>query len=42
MGGAKKSIVTDITISVNDPEEMVRDALNAIDRGYDCLKVKVG
>ena len=22
MGGAKKSIVTDITISVNDPEEM--------------------
>ena len=42
MGGAKKSIVTDITISVNDPEEMVRDALNAIDRGYNCLKVKVG
>ena len=42
MGGAKKSIVTDITISVNDPEEMVRDALNAIQRGYDCLKVKVG
>ena len=42
MGGAKKSIVTDITISVNDPEEMVRDALNAIDRGYDCLQVTVG
>ena len=40
MGGAKKSIVTDITISVNDPEEMVRDAQNAIQRGYDCLKVK--
>ena len=30
MGGAKKSIVTDITISVNDPEEMVRDALKDI------------
>lgn len=42
MGGAKKSITTDITISVNDPEEMVKDALNAIERGYDCLKVKVG
>jgi len=42
MGGAKKSIVTDITISVNDPDEMVRDAQNAIQRGYDCLKVKVG
>ncbi len=42
MGGARKSIVTDITISVNDPDEMVRDAQNAIERGYDCLKVKVG
>ena len=42
MGGAKKSITTDITISVNDPDEMVRDSLNAIERGYDCLKVKVG
>lgn len=26
LGGARKSIVTDITISVNDPEEMARDA----------------
>ena len=42
MGGARKSIVTDITISVNPPEAMARDAVNAIKRGYDCLKVKVG
>ena len=42
LGGARKSIVTDITISVNDPEEMARDAINAKERGYDCLKVKVG
>lgn len=42
MGGARKSITTDITISVNDPDEMARDAVNAIERGYDCLKVKVG
>ena len=42
MGGARKKIVTDITISVNDPETMVKDALIAIDRGYDCLKMKVG
>jgi len=42
MGGARKTIVTDITISVNSPEEMAQDALNAIRRGYDCLKVKVG
>lgn len=42
MGGARKSIITDITISVNEPDEMVRDAQDAIERGYDCLKVKVG
>lgn len=42
MGGSKKSIVTDITISVNDPETMAKDAADAIARGYDCLKVKVG
>ena len=42
MGGARKSIVTDITISVNEPDEMARDAADAIRRGYDCLKVKVG
>lgn len=42
MGGARKRIVTDITISVNEPEEMARDAADALARGYDCLKVKVG
>jgi len=42
MGGCRKFITTDITISVNDPEEMARDTLNAVERGYDTLKVKVG
>ena len=42
LGGARKHIITDITISVNSPEEMARDAVDAINRGYDCLKVKVG
>lgn len=42
LGGARKGIVTDITISVNDPEVMVKDAMDAIARGYDCLKMKVG
>ncbi|MGN0906710.1 MAG: dipeptide epimerase [Bullifex sp.] len=42
LGGARDKIITDITISVNSPEEMARDALNAIERGYDTLKVKVG
>ncbi|MDD7352939.1 MAG: dipeptide epimerase [Peptoniphilaceae bacterium] len=42
MGGSRNKIVTDITISVNDPEEMARDALDAVKRKYDTLKVKVG
>lgn len=42
LGGSRKRIVTDITISVNDPEEMARDTVNAVERGYDTLKVKVG
>ena len=42
LGGGRKKIVTDITISVNDPETMAKDALTAVARGYDCLKMKVG
>ena len=42
MGGARKTITTDITISVNDPDTMAKDAIYAISKGYDCLKVKVG
>ena len=42
LGGGRKQIVTDITISVNDPDTMVSDSLKAVARGYDCLKRKVG
>ena len=42
MGGSRKTITTDITISVNDPDTMAKDAVYAINKGYDCLKVKVG
>ena len=42
MGGSRSGIVTDITISVNDPEEMARDTRTALNRGYDTLKIKVG
>lgn len=41
-GGSRSKIVTDITISVNDPEVMAEDTRNAVERGYDTLKVKVG
>ena len=42
LGGARRQLVTDITISVNPPEQMAADARDAVARGYDCLKVKVG
>lgn len=42
LGAARKEIATDITISVNDPDIMVQDALIAVAQGYDCLKMKVG
>lgn len=42
LGGSRKKLVTDITISVNPPEVMAEDARNAVGRGYDTLKMKVG
>ena len=39
LGGSRSKIITDITISVNSPEEMARDARNAVDRSYDALKI---
>lgn len=42
LGGYRKEIITDITISVNSPEEMAMDSLDAIKRGFTTLKIKVG
>lgn len=42
LGGYRKEIITDITISVNDPEQMARDSIEAVDLGYKTLKIKVG
>ncbi len=41
-GGLRSSLETDLTISLNAPEEMVRDALEAVAQGYTALKLKVG
>ncbi len=41
-GGVRRSIETDVTISVNEPDEMARDASNAVMGGYKVLKIKVG
>lgn len=42
LGGYRKEIITDITISVNSPLEMAKDSLEAIKLGYNTLKIKVG
>ncbi|WP_461205267.1 dipeptide epimerase [Clostridium sp. DL1XJH146] len=42
LGGYRKEITTDITISVNEPEEMAKDSITAVNLGYDTLKIKVG
>lgn len=41
-GGARKEIESDITVSVNSPEEMAKDAMEYVKSGYTTLKTKVG
>lgn len=41
-GGRRPRIESDLTISVNSPEEMARDAREAVGRGFRILKSKVG
>ncbi|KYG59548.1 dipeptide epimerase [Planococcus maritimus] len=42
LGGYRKSIETDYTVSVNAPEEMAADAADYEQQGFTVLKVKVG
>ncbi|MDI9370018.1 MAG: dipeptide epimerase [Synergistaceae bacterium] len=42
LGGAAKTMETDYTISVNAPDTMVKDSLEAVAEGYSALKIKVG
>jgi len=42
LGGHRRKLTTDITISVNEPEEMLLESLDAVKRGFKTLKVKVG
>ncbi|MGI6782904.1 MAG: mandelate racemase/muconate lactonizing enzyme family protein [Aminivibrio sp.] len=42
LGGTARTVETDYTISVNDPDTMVRDSLEAVGEGYSALKIKVG
>lgn len=42
LGGYRKEITTDITISVNDIDKMIEDSMKAVKGGFDILKIKVG
>ena len=42
LGGTQRKFRTDITISMQETDKMIADALNAVDLGYDTLKIKIG
>jgi o-succinylbenzoate synthase len=42
LGGYRDHLTTDLTISVNEPEQMAQDSRAAVALGYDVLKIKVG
>lgn len=41
-GGAKSEFESDITVSINSPEEMAMDAAAYVNSGYGTLKIKLG
>lgn len=42
LGGCRRELETDITISANDVDTMVQDSIRAVEEGYRILKVKAG
>ncbi len=42
LGGGEPVLSTDLTISVDYIDKMVNDAIEAVDRGFETLKIKVG
>jgi L-alanine-DL-glutamate epimerase-like enolase superfamily enzyme len=42
LGGETTILRTDITVSLNDIDTMLHDVRNALARGYDALKIKIG
>ncbi|WP_010631515.1 mandelate racemase/muconate lactonizing enzyme family protein [Sporolactobacillus vineae] len=42
LGGYRNQLCTDFTVSVNGTDEMIADALELVQKGYDTLKIKVG
>ncbi|MGC9020736.1 MAG: mandelate racemase/muconate lactonizing enzyme family protein [Candidatus Methanodesulfokora sp.] len=42
LGGYREKVETDFTIGIKKPEEMARDAVEMVSRGFRILKLKVG
>ncbi len=42
LGGTQTKFRTDITISMGEIDKMISDSLDAVDLGYDTLKIKIG
>lgn len=42
LGGYRDRLTTDITISLKSPDEMANDSIQAVNDGFNVLKVKVG
>jgi len=42
LGGFRNTLVTDLTISLNSPEEMAEESMEAVRQGVKILKIKVG
>lgn len=42
LGGFRQEVLTDITLGIKETEEMARDAVKVVEKGFRALKVKVG
>lgn len=42
LGGYRDFVETDLTVSMNEPDEMCEDAIHAREQGFNVLKLKVG
>jgi o-succinylbenzoate synthase len=42
LGGSKRTFKTDITISMGEIDTMIANSLDAVDLGYNALKIKIG
>jgi len=42
LGGTQTHFKTDITISMGEIDKMIKDSLDAVNLGYDTLKIKIG